>query len=155
MTDDRDQQEQGELIFNEGEGNGEARAKYAPLPAAPTPTEPGPATDETGDTSDDVALEKTVDIKFTRLPDGTIVGQAPAMDGLPPYNFKLQKMTWGLFEDIENMQNVDDDKRMGTMLAFLTTYVVGGPRSVPLEHTRTIFEAITAYASLSMDSSKN
>ncbi len=147
MTD-RDQQ--GELIFSNANDKGEA----TPLP---TPTSNSGPDQEAGAATDDVALEKTdeVEIKFTRQPDGSIIGQAPSMNGLPAYDFELQNMNWGLFEDIEDMQQVPDEKRMRTMLDFLTTYVVGGPRMVPLEHTRTIFEAITTYASVSMDSSKN
>lgn len=147
MTD-RDQQ--GKLIFSDANDNGEATSLPAPK------SNPGPDQEAEG-IPDDVALEKTdeVEIKFTRQPDGSIVGQAPSMNGLPPYDFELQNMNWGLFEDIEDMQQVPDEKRMETMLDFLTTYIVGGPRAVPLEHTRTIFEAITTYASISMDSSKN
>ena len=146
MTDDNRVQQ--ELIPN-GDENGEA--KLAPLPT--DVLEP-----ETDLASTQMALEPNeVQIKFTRHPDGRITGSVPKIDWQQAYTFELvrENMTWGLFQDIEAMQQVADDKRMGTMLEFLSTYVVGGPKAVPLEHTETIFTAITLYASESMNASKN
>lgn len=145
----RDQQ--GELAFNDEHG-GEAIVLSSPDDAGPVAKKEDVI---------DNSLETTdkVDIKFTEIEDEDgnerIIGEVPAMLGKKAYRFELQNMSWGLFEDIQAMQDVPDEERMKVMLGFLATYVVGGPRKVPLKHTRTIFEAITTYASISMDASKN
>lgn len=134
-------------VISTDDDNGEA--KYAPLPAQNV--EPA------AELKPGMDLETTdeVDIRFTETEDGRIIGQVPPMMGKTAYNFELQSMDWGLFQDIEAMQKVPDEERMNSMLDFLIRYVVGGPRAVPLKHTRTIFEAITKYAGYAMDDSKN
>lgn len=68
-----------------------------------------------------------------------------------PFEITLQNMNWGLMEDVEDIlqrrASDDDDLSLDTILDFFREYVSGGPKAVPLKHTRTVFKAITGYLS--------
>lgn len=65
-----------------------------------------------------------------------------------PFEITLQNMHWGLMEDIDAIQqqrDSDENPPLTLILDFFREYVSGGPKAVPLKHTRTVFEAITGY----------
>jgi hypothetical protein len=104
------------------------------------PVEPTPAP----------VAEQVTKATFRENEDDTVTASFVNGNVEKPFEITLQNMTWGLMEDIDAIQqqrDSDDNPPLSLILDFFREYVFGGPRAVPLKHTRTVFEAITGYMS--------
>ena len=74
-------------------------------------------------------------------------------NGSAPFEVRLTNVTWGMLEDIMNVQEKSaDDPR--AIFAFLNAHVDGGAGSIPLKYTLAFFEAISEYMNAVMNTQK-
>lgn len=97
-----------------------------------------------------VPTETVTTAKFRENDDETIT--ATFLNGSVgnPFEITLQNMHWGLMEDLDTIQqrrDSDENPPLSLILDFFREYIAGGPKAVPLKHTRTVFEAIAGYMS--------
>lgn len=95
--------------------------------------------------------EAETKVKIEELEDGSAVFEFPEQK----FTIQLKELTWALFEDVDKIQQAEGNDRMRATLHFFNTYVVGGPRAVPLKHTGTAMDAIGAYMSHVNNAQKN
>lgn len=125
------------------------RGPSQPLPPVEVPNN-APAiqiTDDEGEETGTVA-------RFDEAPDLLSVAISFEIPNVPKFSIKLINMHWGLMEDIEDIQNTPEEQQnTGLITGFFHEYVEGGPRAVPIGHTRTVFNCIKAYMQYKSDTS--
>lgn len=87
--------------------------------------------------------DKEVKVTFSDLDDDRVKAVFANGSG-PEFEVVLKNMTWGLVEDIDRIQDMEDGKQTA-ILAFFREYIEGGPKAIPFKHTSTVFKAITGY----------
>lgn len=103
-------------------------------------------------TDEDTDVETVV--RFKESEDMLDVAISFEIPKFPPFTIKLINMSWQLMEDIDDIQHAPKEQQNISMLtSFFHEYVDGGPRSVPIAHTRTVFECIKAYMTYKSDQS--
>ena len=90
--------------------------------------------------------------RFEELDDTTV--RVSFLNGTAPYDITLTGVTWGMLEDILNVQEASaDDPR--AIIGFFNNHVQGGGNSIPLKHTMPLFQAIAEYMNQVMSAQKN
>lgn len=97
-------------------------------------------------------MAEEITYRFDEVDDETVA--VSVLNGAEPFNVTLQNVTWGMLEDIMNVQEAakDDPK---AIFKFLNEYIEGGSRSIPLKRTTSLFRAIAEYMNQVMSDQKN
>jgi hypothetical protein len=101
---------------------------------------------------------EAIKYRFEELDDGTSVKitmpDASALNGHAPFEVTLRGVTWGMLEDIMNIQETakNDPK---AIFNFLNEYVEGGAKAIPIKRTMSFFQAISEYMTSVMNTQKN
>ena len=94
---------------------------------------------------------KETTYRFEEIDDTTV--RASVLNGSTPFDVTLTNVTWGMLEDIMNVQETSaDDPR--AIFSFLNEYVEGGAKAIPLKRTMSFFEAISEYMNQVMSDQK-
>ena len=95
---------------------------------------------------------KDITYRFEDIDETTV--KVSVLNGAAPFETTLTDVTWGMLEDIMNVQEKSkDDPR--AIFAFMNDHIKGGASAVPLKHTMSLFASIAEYMAQVMDTQKN